>query len=252
MLTPYADDPSTSGKLFWDPAKYKSAVLQLNQRGFQVFTHSIGTLAVRTALDAFAASQSAGTDRDLRDRVEHIETISPQDIPRFGQLNVIASMQPLHTEPNDDTLKIWARNAGPERVAHAWPWREILDTHGRLAFGSDWPVVTLSPWPGVLTALTRQTSAGAPPGGWVPQERISLPETIKAYTLDAAYAGHRERTEGSLEPGKLADFIVLDRDLFRIPASQAADEKVLLTVIGGNTVYQSPQFAPAAVKGTGR
>jgi len=248
MLEPYTDDPSVSGKLFWDPAKYKSAVLQLNQRGFQVFTHSIGTLAVRTALDAFEAAERAGANHDLRDRVEHIETITPQDIPRFGKLGVIASMQPLHSYPDADTLKVWARNAGPERVAHAWPWREILDGGGKLAFGSDWPVVTLNPWQGVQTALTRQTREGDPPGGWVPKERISLPETIKAYTLDAAFAGHREQAEGSLEPGKLADFIVLDKDLFKIPANQTSQEKVLLTVIGGKAVYQAPEWPGAAAK----
>ncbi len=245
MLEPYSDDPSVSGKLFWDPAKYKSAVLQLNQRGFQVFTHSIGTLAVRTALDAFEAAERAGAGNDLRDRVEHIETIAPQDIPRFGKLGVIASMQPLHSYPDADTLQVWARNAGPARVEHAWPWREILNGGGKLAFGSDWPVVTLSPWPGVQTALTRQTRQGNPPGGWVPQERISLPEIIRAYTLDAAFAGHREQKEGSLEPGKLADFIVLDKDLFKIPANQTSDEKVLLTVVGGKAVYQAPEWTGA-------
>jgi predicted amidohydrolase YtcJ len=158
---------------------------------------------------------------------------------------VIASFQPLHAYPDDDTLNIWARNVGKERAQRAWVWRSIESSGGVLAFGSDWPVVTLNPWPGVQNALTRKTTEGDPPGGFVPQERISLEDTIKAYTLNAAFAGHREKTEGSLEPGKLADLIVLDRDLFKIDPSNVADTKVLLTLVGGKVVYQAPDW-PAA------
>ena len=251
MLQPYADDPSQSGKLFWEPDKYKQAVAELNGRGFQVFTHAIGDRAVRLALDSYEASYQAHKGKDLRDRVEHIETISAADISRFGQLGVIASMQPLHSYPDADTLKVWSPNIGPERTTRAWVWHSIATSGGRLAFGSDWPVVTLSPWPGVQTALTRQTAAGTPAGGFVPSERITLPQTIEAYTLGAAYAGHREKTEGSLQPGKAADLIVLNQDLFKIPANQANKTQVLLTMVGGKVVYQAPDFtgqAPAGAK----
>ena len=251
MLQPYADDPSQSGKLFWDPDKYKQAVAELNGRGFQVFTHAIGDRAVRLALDSYAAAYRANKGKDLRDRVEHIETISAADIPRFGQLGVIASMQPLHSYPDADTLKVWSPNIGPERTTRAWVWHSIAASGGRLAFGSDWPVVTLSPWPGVQTALTRQTAEGTPAGGFVPSERITLPQTIEAYTLGAAYAGHREKTEGSLELGKVADLIILNQDLFKIPANQANKTQVLLTMVGGKIVYQAPEFtgqAPAGAK----
>jgi predicted amidohydrolase YtcJ len=251
MLQPYADDPSQSGKLFWEPDKYKQAVAELNGRGFQVFTHAIGDRAVRLALDSYEASYQAHKGKDLRDRVEHIETISAADISRFGQLGVIASMQPLHSYPDADTLKVWSPNIGPERTTRAWVWHSITASGGRLAFGSDWPVVTLSPWPGVQTALTRQTAAGTPAGGFVPSERITLPQTIEAYTLGAAYAGHREKTEGSLQPGKVADLIVLNQDLFKIPANQANKTQVLLTMVGGKVVYQAPDFtgqAPAGAK----
>ena len=118
-------------------------------------------------------------------------------------------------------------------------WHSIEATGGRLAFGSDWPVVTLSPWPGVQTALTRQTTEGDPPGGWVPRERISLEETIKAYTLGAAVAGRREKTEGSLGAGKLADLIVLSQNLFEIPANQTGKTEVVLTMVGGRVAYES-------------
>jgi predicted amidohydrolase YtcJ len=242
MVDPYSDDPSQSGKLFWDPEKYTQAVTELDHRGLQIFTHAIGDRAVRLALDAYQHAAEINHTQDARPRIEHIETISAQDIPRFGKLGVIASFQPLHAYPDEDTLDIWARNVGPERAQRAWVWRSIENTGGRLAFGSDWPVVTLNPWPGVQNALTRQTAEGNPPGGFVPQERISLEDTIKAYTLGAAFAGRREKTEGSLEPGKLADLIVLSQDLFKIEPSSVAKTEVLLTMVGGKVVYQSPNW----------
>ncbi len=250
MLTPYSDDPTQIGALFWDPAKYKQTVQELDRRGYQIFTHAIGDKAVRTALDAYEnASRTNHTAG--RPRVEHIETVSAQDIARFGKLGVIASFQPLHAYPDDDTLKIWARNAGPERTQRAWAWRSIENSGGHLAFGSDWPVVTLNPWYGVQNALTRQTREGDPPGGFVPQERISLADAIKGYTLGAAYAGRKEKTEGSLEPGKVADLIVLSQDLFKIEPDQIADTEVLLTMVGGKIVYQSPAWKAADMgKGT--
>ena len=240
MLTSYSDDPTKSGALFWDPAKYKEAIAELDRRGFQIFTHAIGDRAVRLALDAYEEARTKNHTTDARPRVEHIETVTAADIPRFGSLGVIASFQPLHAYPDDDTLKIWARNAGPDRAGRAWVWHSIETTGGRLAFGSDWPVVTLSPWPGVENALTRQTTEGDPPGGWLPKERISLESTIKAYTLGAAVAGRREKTEGSLVAGKLADLIVLSQNLFEIPPNQTGKTEVLLTMVGGRVVYESP------------
>ncbi len=239
MLTPYSDDPTKSGALFWDPTKYKAAVAELDRRGFQIFTHAIGDRAVRLALDAYEEAGARNGTKDARPRVEHIETVTAEDIPRFGKLGVIASFQPLHAYPDDDTLKIWARNAGQDRAGRAWVWHSIVTTGGRLAFGSDWPVVTLSPWPGVQNALTRQTTEGDPPGGWVPRERISLEDTIIAYTLGAAIAGRREKTEGSLEAGKAADLIVLSQNLFEIPANQTGKTEVVLTMVGGRVAYES-------------
>ncbi|HKU21879.1 MAG TPA: amidohydrolase family protein [Terriglobales bacterium] len=252
MLQPYTDDPSQSGKLFWDPAKYKQAVAELNGRGFQIFTHAIGDRSVRLALDAYEASYRNSAVKDLRDRVEHIETISLADIPRFGHLGVIASMQPLHAYPDADTLKVWSPNIGPERTTRAWVWHSIAGSGGRLAFGSDWPVVTLSPWPGVQTALTRKTAEGTPAGGFVPSERITLPQVIEAYTLGAAYAGHREKTEGSLEPGKVADLIILNQDLFKIPANQTNKTQVLLTMVGGKVAYHALDFTGNAAPAGGK
>jgi predicted amidohydrolase YtcJ len=242
MLTPYSDDSSQIGKLFWDPAKYKAAVTELDKRGLQVFTHAIGEKAVRTALDAYQEAAQVNHTHDARPRIEHIETIAAVDIPRFGELGVIASVQPLHLYPDEDTLDIWARNAGPERAQRAWSFHSIQAHEGRLAFGSDWPVVTLNPWKGMQTGVTRKTSEGKPVGGFVPTEAVSVEDAIKAYTLGAAFAGRREKEEGSLEPGKLADLIVVDQDLFKIPASQIDKTEVLVTMVGGKVVYESPKW----------
>jgi len=245
MLTPYSDDPSLSGKTFWDPAIYTKMVAELDKRGIQIFTHAIGDRSVRLTLDAYENATKVNGTTDRRHRIEHIETITKEDIPRFGKLGVIASFQPLHAYPNDDTLNVWAPNVGPERVQRAWSWRSIENSGGVLAFGSDWPVVTLNPWAGVQNALTRQTTDGNPPGGFVPKERISLEDAIRGYTLGAAFAGHREATEGSLEPGKVADLIILGQDLFRIEPTQIEKTEVLMTMVGGRVVYESPNWKSA-------
>jgi predicted amidohydrolase YtcJ len=239
LLAPYTDDPSLSGKLFWDPEKYNSATAELDKRGLQLFTHAIGELGVRTALNAYQHMEEVNHANDHRPRVEHIETISPSDIPRFGKLGVIASMQPLHSYPDADTLDVWARNAGPDRASRAWSWKSIADAGGRYAFGSDWPVVTLNPWYGLQTAVTRQTREGTPPDGFVPSQRLTVAKAVEGYTIDAAFAGRREKTEGSLEKGKLADLIIVNQNIFEIPANQISKTKVRTTIVGGQVVYQS-------------
>lgn len=246
MLAPYANAPDTSGQLLWEPEKYKRFVAELDQHGIQIFTHAIGDRAIRLALDAYASAAKMNGTKDARHRIEHIEDVSAADIPRFGQLRVIASMQPLHSYPDDDTLKSWVPSVGPERAQRAWAMHSIQSAGGVLAFGSDWPIVTLNPWPGLQNAVTRQTTDGEPKGGWIPRERISLADAIRGYTLNAAFAGHREKTEGSLEPGKVADVIVVSQDLFRIDPLKIGETKVLLTIVGGRLVYQSPDGALVA------
>lgn len=239
MIAPYSDDPKLSGDLLWDAKEYRRLVGELDKRGIQIFTHAIGDRAVRLTLDAYEDAARANGTSDRRHRIEHIETITAEDIPRFGKLGVIASFQPLHAYPDDDTLLVWARNVGSERTQRAWAWRSVAASGGTLAFGSDWPIVTLNPWVGVQNALTRQTNEGNPPGGFVPKERISLEQAIRGYTLNAAIAGHREVEEGSLEPGKLADLIIVSQDLFRIEPTDIGKTEVLLTMVGGKIVYQS-------------
>jgi predicted amidohydrolase YtcJ len=241
MLEPYSNAPDLSGSLLWDPEKYKNFVTELDRRGIQIFTHAIGDRAIRLALDAYEFAATKNGTKDARHRIEHIEDPSAADISRFAHLGVIASMQPLHAYPNDDTLKSWLPAVGPERATRAWPWHSIQAGGGVLAFGSDWPVVTLSPWPGLQNAVTRQTTEGEPRGGWIPSERISLADAIKGYTLDAAFAGHREKMEGSLEPGKVADMIVLSQNIFEIDPHQLIDTKVVMTMVGGRVVHEQKQ-----------
>jgi predicted amidohydrolase YtcJ len=239
MLEPYTDDPSTKGKLFWEPDKYKAAVAELDKRGLQLFTHAIGDYAVRTALDAYENAENVNHTQDRRPRIEHIETITTEDIPRFGKLGVIASMQPLHAYPDEDTLRVWAGNAGPDRASRAWVWNSIAKAGGHLAFGSDWNVVTLNPWEGLQMAVTRQTTEGKPDGGWMPEQRVALAQAVEGYTLGAAYAGRREKTEGSIEPGKLADLVIVSQNIFEIDPHAIAQTKVIETIVGGRIVYQA-------------
>jgi len=239
MLEPYTDDPSTKGKLFWEPSNYKAAVAELDKRGLQLFTHAIGEYGVRTALDAYENAENLNHTRDRRPRIEHIETIAPADITRFGKLGVIASMQPLHSYPDSNALNVWARNVGPDRASRAWSWKSISDAGGRLTFGSDWPVVTLNPWEGVQTAVTRQTTEGKPADGFVSGQRLTVAQTIDGYTLGAAFAGRREPSEGSLEAGKLADLIIVSQNAFEIVPQKLAETRVLTTMVGGQVVYRA-------------
>ncbi len=238
MLGPYTDQPSTSGALFWEPGAFAEAVRVLDGKGLRIMTHAIGELGVRTTLDAYAAAAKANGPRDRRLRVEHIETVAATDIARFGALGVIAGMQPLHAYPDVNTTDVWARNIGADRAGRAWAWKRIQAGGGRLAFGSDWPVVTLNPWPGVQVGVTRMTETGSPKGGFVPSQRLSVEEMIRGYTLGAAVAGGREQKEGSLAVGKFADLIVLAENPFTIQASQLSRMRVDATIVGGKVVYE--------------
>jgi predicted amidohydrolase YtcJ len=238
MLQPYEKDPANRGQLYFDADEYKKSVLMLDRLGFPISTHGIGDRAIRLALDAYEAAHKANGHSEARDRIEHIEAPDAEDIPRFGKLNVIAGMQPVHATPDFNTLDNWAGSIGPRRAQHAFPWHSILEGGATLSFGSDWPVVTLSPWPGLQVLLTRQTPGGKPEGGWLPDERLTLEQAIRGYTMGGAIAARRDKTEGSIEVGKLADLILISQDLFKIPPRKIGGTRVLLTMVGGKIVYR--------------
>jgi predicted amidohydrolase YtcJ len=242
MLEPYENDSTNKGFFNSDPEQYKESVVKLDRLGFTISTHAIGDATIRLALDAYEAANTTNDRSVSGNRIEHIEAPSALDIPRFGKLGVVASMQPLHTAPNDNMLNAWAGSIGPERASRAWPWRGILSGGANLAFGSDWPVVTLNPWEAVEILLTRETPEGTPAGGWLPEQRLTLEEAIRGYTMGGAIAAKREKTEGSIEVGKLADVIIISQDLFKVPPNQISETKVLMTMVGGKTVYQAPSW----------
>jgi predicted amidohydrolase YtcJ len=239
MLDPYESQRGNKGKLFWEPEAYKKAVAAFNARGLQVSTHSIGDAAIRLSLDAYEEAQRAAGHPDVRNKIEHAEDIAADDIARFGRLGVIGSFQPLHANPEPGWIGSWIRNVGPEREQRAFAWNAVLGADGRLAFGSDWPVVTISPWPGLQVAVTRQDLDGLPAGGWLPQHKVSLAAAVHAYTLGGAYAMHREKDEGSLEAGKLADLIMVSQNIFEIDPHEIAKTTVLLTMVGGRIVHDA-------------
>jgi predicted amidohydrolase YtcJ len=234
LLAPYADDPSTSGILTNDPEKFRAMAIERDKAHFQINFHAIGDRANREALDIFEAVAKANGPRDRRDRIEHAQVLAPEDLPRFAQLNVIASMQPSH----ETTDMRWAgARIGTDRSKGAYAWASLLKSGARLAFGTDYDVEPINPMRGLYACVTRELPEGGPAGGWQPQEKISLDDCIRAYTIGSAYAQFEEGKKGELKVGEYADFIVLSNDITKIPSSQLTKTTVLLTVAGGRTVY---------------
>ncbi|HEV8700507.1 MAG TPA: amidohydrolase [Candidatus Polarisedimenticolia bacterium] len=240
MLAPYSNDPSTRGAARYDPARLETMVDRMDAKGFQIYIHAIGDRGVRMSLDALENAMRARPGRDRRHRLEHIETIDAADIPRFGALGIIVSMQPYHAYPEPNLLSVWAANIGPERVERAFAWNAIARAGGRLVFGSDWPVVTIDPLIGIHNAVLRQNTDGTPAGGWVPAQRVTLDEAIAAYTLNGAYGSFEEDAKGSIKEGKLADLALFSPDLFKVPAADIHKSRVILTVFNGREVYRAP------------
>ena len=237
----YADRPDETGTLLWAAADYNAAVARAQERGFQVWTHAIGTGAIEMALDAYAAD--GARSRTLRPRVEHVEIPTARDVVRFGEIGAVASFQPAMIYPRDQWLGmegLWEVRAGAAALPRAFPVRSIAEAGGRVAFGTDWPIVDLNPLVGIRNAVLRRSRDGQPPGGWVPEQAVSVESALHAYTLGAAYAGHRDMQEGSLQAGKLADFIVLSDNPLAIDPDAIADLVVLKTVVGGRTVWEAP------------
>lgn len=238
MLAPYANRP-TAGEPRLSPADLTRLVTELDARGWQVMVHAIGDRTIRMALDAMAhaASVNEMPEGGRRHRIEHIETIDPADIPRFGALGVIASLQPYHGLPDPSQAGVWATNLGPERAARGWVYGSIAKAGGRVVFGSDWPVVTIDPLAGLRVAVTRTDADGLPNGGWLPEERLALTAAIDAYTRDAAWASFDEHRKGVLEQDMLADLVILTEDIFALPPSRLDEADVAVTIFDGRVVY---------------
>ena len=240
MLAPYNNQPNTSGDPRYTQEQLNKTVTLLDREGWQVMTHAIGDAAVRMTLDAYEAAVNANPapERGRRHRVEHLETIDPADIPRFGKLGVIASMAPVHATPSPTPGDVWSTNIGAERAAHGWLWASIVKAGGRLAFGSDWPVMTLDPLMGLQVAVNRTTVEGLPEGGWLPAERLSLRKAIDAYTSDASWASYDEQRKGVLARDMLADLVVMSDDIFEGPTTRITEAYVVVTIVDGKVVYR--------------
>ena len=241
FFEPFADAPDDTGLFVNDPDDLRAWITGADAAGLQPVVHAIGDRANHALLDLFEEAMDAnGARADRRFRIEHAQHLSRDDIPRFAALGVIPSMQPYHAI--DDGR--WAEKViGPERIKTTYAFRSLLDAGARVVFGSDWFVAPPTPLEGIYAAVTRRTLDGANPDGWVPQEKITVEEALRAYTIEAAYASFEEDIKGSLTPGKLADFVVFDRDLTVIAPEEIREVGVKLTVVGGVSVYEADSDA---------
>jgi predicted amidohydrolase YtcJ len=233
---PYEDEPETNGLMVTDTSDLRSWIESGDAVGLHVGVHAIGDCANDWLLDVYAAIAAKNGPRDRRFRIEHAQHLTSAAISRFSQLGVIPAMQPYHCI--DDGR--WAeKRIGPERIKTTYAFRSLLDSGATLSLGSDWTVAPLSPLEGIYAAVTRRTLDDLNPGGWIPQEKISVEEALHCYTMNNARAGFHEHRTGTLEPGKLADFVVLSQDLLTINPVDIPEVKVLMTIVGGEIQYQS-------------
>ncbi|MFL6672788.1 MAG: amidohydrolase [Massilia sp.] len=235
LIAPYSDEPHSHGLLFHKDAEIDAMMAKAMRKGYQVNVHAIGDAGNRQILDVYQKEIGATASAAQRHRIEHSQVVALADIPRFKALGIIPSMQPTHATSDKNMAE---QRVGHERIKGAYAWRTFLKQGSRIACGSDFPVESPNPFFGIHAAVTRQDASGQPKAGWYPEQAMSLKEAFRCFTLDAAYAGHQENQLGSLEAGKWADFIVIDRDLFKTPASDIYKTGVLETWVGGRQVFQ--------------
>ncbi len=239
FFAPYSDTPDTRGLLF-DQMLPEGAMLKrveaADKLGLQVMIHAIGDEANMRILDIYREAAEKNGPRDRRFRIEHAQHLRGSEIPRFGKQKVIASMQPYHAA---DDGRWCDKRIGPERSKDTYAFRSLLDTGAVLAFGSDWTVAPLNPLEGLKAAVTRQTLDGKHPNGWMPEQKLTLDQAVRAYTVGSAYAEFAEHVKGTITPGKLADLVMLDRDLYRANPAEIDKARVMLTVMDGQIVWQA-------------
>mgnify|MGYP002350440220 CR=1 FL=1 len=235
LLAPYSDDPDNHGLLFQDTHTLVAMIGKALARGYQVNVHAIGDGGNRQVLDAFSLAYKAGGGRELRNRIEHAQVVALEDIPRFAPLQLIASMQPTHATSD---MNMAEDRVGPDRIRGAYAWQRFHAQGTVIAAGSDFPVESPNPFFGLHAAITRQDHDDQPDGGWYPAQRLTREEALRAFTLDAAFAAHQEDALGTLEAGKWADFILVDRDIFTVDAKDIWRTQVLETWVGGTRVFE--------------
>ena len=235
MLDDYDDRPGHKGNGKWTDEQLYSVLYQARRAGFQIWYHAIGDAANRQCLNTYERLLRELPDPDARLRIEHAQIIAPEDISRFKELGVIPTHQTVFLRTDK---KVADARLGPQRIKGAYAWRTLIDRGNVVPNGTDSPVESYNPFLSMYCAVTRMDEHGQPKGGWYPQEAMTREEALRSYTVWGAYAGFEEHLKGSIEAGKLADFVVIDRDYMSCPAEEIKDIQVLQTVVGGETVYQ--------------
>jgi hypothetical protein len=235
LLADYHDEPGQRGLLVTEPAALESAMVKARDCGVQVATHAIGDRANRMVLDAYARVQGAGDAARRRWRIEHAQIVSLADIPRFAELKVIASMQPIHATSDGPWVE---SRVGKKGLPGAYAWRRFIDSGATLAFGSDFPVESDDPRLGLYAAITREDLAGQPPGGWLPDQKLTATEALRGFTADAAYVAFAESEVGRLAPGLRADFVVLEDDPLAVAPRRIPELRIQSTWVDGKPVFQ--------------
>lgn len=234
LIEPYSDRPDHSGLMLTSGEELRSLFEQSIQADFQIAVHAIGDMGNRVALDEFEHAYATVGGRHLRNRVEHAQVVAISDIQRFKSLDVIPSMQPTHATSD---MNMAEERIGAERLKGAYAWRTFLNQGSRVVSGSDYPIELANPFDGIHAAVTRQDKGNLPEGGWIPEQAMTVEEALRSFTIDAAWAAHQEDRLGGLTPGKWADFIVLDQDIFQGDASDLWKTRVEQTWLAGKLVY---------------
>lgn len=240
LLEPYRDEPKSRGVLIHAPQALSDLLLALDEARFHIHVHAIGDRGIRLTLDGLERARQQNGEWDSRHQLAHLQLLDPADVPRFRSLGLVADFQPLWAFADRFITELTEPRIGPERSRWLYPLRSLYESGAVVAAGSDWSVTSMNPLRGIEVALTRRDPDLGPGPAWIPEQRLALPEILAAYTIKGAYVMHQERLTGSLEAGKFADLVVLEKNLFEIPAHEIGEVKVWMTVFEGRQVYPQP------------